>query len=155
MSEKRKSNLEILRILCMLCIIMSHFCTHGVFSNILSEGDSPSLFTNEMTGSVTNMLANIAVACFILITGMFIEKTSFSWVKIFRIVGQVWFYSWSLLLLLFLFFPLQARSNISFEILIRSLTPVTASSNWFASAYIVMTFFYPIYKKEPWLFSST
>jgi hypothetical protein len=31
MDENRKSNLEILRRICMLDIIMSHFCTHGEF----------------------------------------------------------------------------------------------------------------------------
>lgn len=84
----RQSNFELLRIVAMFLIIISHILAR------ISIEESPASFSlnvllvncRQMFGTVGNML-------FIFISGWFITETTFSWRKFAALWFEVFFYS--------------------------------------------------------------
>ena len=96
MKKVRNSNIEILRIISMLMIVVSHWTVHNGVSNQTIEMSFNRLLL-EWT-----MLGNIGVIIYVMITGYFLGKSEkpFSIKKILRIWLQVLFYSLTIYVLL-------------------------------------------------------
>ena len=86
---KRQSNFELLRIVAMLMIVFHHFAYHGAFNY-----DSTSISISYFWYSLIIMGGKIGVNIFILISAYFLILSSgINFKKIFKIIGQVLFYS--------------------------------------------------------------
>lgn len=69
MSKVRNSNIELLRIVAMLLIVMSHFATHGTWPELTG-----------LNGAIINVMSsfgNLGVDIFVLITGYFLVMSNF------------------------------------------------------------------------------
>jgi len=73
MKKKRDSNIELLRIVCMLFIIIHHFIVHGIGYVGMSHDEIVDL---DKTYLLVNSFVIIAVDCFILISGYYGIKPS-------------------------------------------------------------------------------
>ena len=127
---KRNTNIEVLRILAMFLITLSHYTTHSsVAITELPLGFDRFLF--EIGG-----LGNIGVILFILITGYYgiNKKNPFKLKRLMSLVFQVLLYSMTIYLL-FCAFGIEQFSIIEF---IKSLLPVTFKQYWFVTAFIVL-----------------
>ena len=88
------------------------------------------------------MGGKVGVNVFVLISGYFLvasESTVVNIRRLFKFWGQLLFYSMGL----FLVFALLHTQDCSIKTLIRSLTPVTATTWWFASAYFMLYLIHP------------
>ncbi len=135
MKKIRNTNIEILRIISMIMIVLSHFTVHNTVKNYLLPFGLNRLVLEWST------LGNIGVILFVLITGYysFNKKNSFKLKRLFSITFQTFFYAMSIYLIFVLcgwekFAPLGFISN---------LFPIIFKKYWFMTAFVVLYIFMP------------
>lgn len=161
MGEKqiRNSNIELLRIIAMLGIVLRHMNGYGF---LYPEG---TYSFNFLLTRCTNYTGNLGNILFMLISGYFLSNASFSWKKWLQIYAELFFYS-SLIGIFMYVFKLnyndtlfnQPRGGLTFEELaiytnqmdiknvIKCCMPFIFRRNWFANAYLVFLPFCSIFK---------
>lgn len=130
----RNSNLELLRIVSMILIIMHHYSVHGGFDLINSD-----LSLNQIWVQILSLGGKLGVNCFILITGYFMITSTFKFKSILKIILEVLFYS---IIPIFIFYGFNIM-DISFKVLIQSILPINFNLYWFATTYIILYFLIP------------
>ena len=132
MSEEgkvRSSNLELLRIVSMLLIIICHSSTHGGFA--LAE---QVLSANKLFLQLITFGGELGVCCFILITGYFMINSTFKIKKLLKLVFEVLFYSVGIMLIFYGF----GLAEFNLTTLVKSLLPITHTLYWFVTAYVML-----------------
>ncbi|MFV0341455.1 MAG: acyltransferase family protein [Anaerocolumna sp.] len=134
---KRNTNIELLRIISMILIIMHHYSIHGDFDF------SNDLTINKIVVQLLAMGGKLGVNLFILITGYFMINSSFTLKKLIKIVLEVQFYS-----ILFAFiFMCFGLSDFNIKELIKSIFPLIFSRYWFATNYVLLYLLSPFINK--------
>jgi len=135
----RDSRFELLRIICMFLIVLSHFSIFGNWRNVgvLSPFQTVRFLLFDGLGPA-------AAICFFIITGYFsVKKESLekrikkSTRKIFSVWGQTFFYSAIIGILLFILKKADFRS------LVTSLLPFSLNEYWFVTCYLLLMLFSP------------
>ena len=123
----RDSNIELLRCLLMLLIVIQHFVAH----NILSK-DDPVDYGGKNFISANMLLAFCvsAVNCFVLISGYYGIK--FSLKKLFLFLLPIFFYE---LVMSFIWYPCKHHVSI------------TAFNYWFVRSFVALMIISPILNK--------
>lgn len=124
---RRKSNLELLRIVSMILIVAHHYSVHGGF--IL-----PEMNFNRILIQVLSLGGKLGVDCFVLITGYFMIESKFRLEKAVKLWAQIWFYS---ILFMAIFYGFGI-TEFDVNTFVRNLLPVTYSMYWFATTYLVL-----------------
>lgn len=132
----RKSNIEVLRILAALLIVMHHFSVHGFGGMTLSYN------FNKLIVDFFAIGGKVGVNLFVFIMGYFMIDSKVTPMKILKIVGEVWFYSVSIFLLFY--FILTPDMSIAYEEGFHYFFPILYSTNWFATTYIYLLFVVPV-----------
>lgn len=133
MSKKRNSNLELLRIISMILIIMHHSIYHGL-ANV-----DQYYSINKYIADIIFLVGKIGVNIFILISGYFLITSHFTLRAALRFLGQVWFYSIGIMLIL----TMTGVTKFTDYDIVHSLLPISFNMNWFATVYFVMVLFSP------------
>lgn len=123
--NQRNSAIELLRILSMAMIVLSHICCHSGFDIVYSTLTVNRLFVQF------GYLGNLGVALFLLISGYF--RSSFRVRALSRMLGQVWFYSITLFLLCRFVFGYDLYNA---DMLWQVFLPTIFDEYWFFTAYI-------------------
>ena len=134
---QRNSNLEMLRIVSMLMIIIFHLLIHAG----IADPKEPTLNTLVSTVGCTFGLA--AVVAFTMITGYFMVTQKITVTKILRLLVEVWFYSIAIgvLALILLGSPID-------ETWIKAtFFPIFTDQYWFISAYVMLVILSPFINK--------
>ncbi len=137
--EKRNSRIELLRMLSMFFIVLSHYTVHNGIKNFtLPLG--PNRFLLETTA-----LGNLGVIIFVLIMGYFSinQKEPFKLKKMILLILETFFYS----AVIYTIFILLDHKYFSIKLLIKSLFPITFKEYWFMTTYIVLYIFTPYLNK--------
>lgn len=141
----RKSNIELLRIISMLLIVMSH-CDE-LFG--LADLYSTSLGINKIITDWLHIGGQIGVGCFVLISGYFLIDAQFSIKRLIVLAGEVWFYtitSWLIWVVISLF-----HGNFNLYECIGEIKytffPILFSHYWFVSAYFILIILSPFINK--------
>ena len=133
----RKTNLELLRIIAMLMIILHHFALYSGFSFSVENA-----FGNKITVDILSMFGKLGVTLFIMISGYFYDKASFKLNKFLKLLITVWIYS-----IIGLTIGIITNSNeVSFINIIKAALPVTLGRYWFITCYILIYIFSPYVK---------
>lgn len=136
----RYINIELLRVLCMFLIVVTHYLYHGreiqsLKFDIQSINDSVSYLILEALW----ILALTAVNCYIMITGYFlVEKGNIRWNGIIRTIIQTQFYA----VVIFCIFAF-VNQDFSFAYLKKALMPIHSNYYWFVTSYIGLLFIAP------------
>ncbi|MBQ4068008.1 MAG: acyltransferase [Lachnospiraceae bacterium] len=133
--KTRNSNLEMLRILCMLMIISHHYSVHGFASFGLTYG------TNRHLVDILSMGGKLGVNIFVLISGYFVIKTEISIYKIISIIVQTWFYSIGILVLFLT--VLSTEKTIEGIDIKKSIMPLSYQTYWFVTCYVILMILTP------------
>ena len=131
--SKRLANIELLRILAMMMVVMLHYLGKG-------ELLPPMSLSMDMTGYVAWILESlsvVAVNVYVLISGYFLVESDFKPGKILKIVLQVLFYTVLLTILAFSF-GLVGKEELGFYNLIVQLFPFQLEQYWFMTSYLVL-----------------
>jgi putative membrane protein len=129
----RNSNIELLRIIAMLIIVMFHYSFHSGF-----PFDS-NMTVNKLFIQIFGFGGKVGVDIFVIITGYFMVKSKFRINKLIKLLGQIWFYS-----LIILIFSVYQNIDVLNPInIIHSILPL-GQTNWFANVYLILYILIPI-----------
>ncbi len=133
--EIRNSNLELLRIISMILIMFHHYAIHGFL---------PVSFRFTMNKLILDFLSlggQLGVSCFVLISGYFMLDSKFTLQKLFKIVGEVLFYSIGIGCLFFFF--LEPVEPLGLFNLLQTFFPIGYVSYWFITNYLLLMILSP------------
>lgn len=132
-NSNRMANLELLRIVSMLMVIMLHLFTQGKVLQNVTEG------VNYYFSWIMEAVCYTSVNSYMLISGYFMWRTKFKWKRIVSLYAQILFYTIVLAGITFAVMP-SRLSAINFS----KLLPVFSGNNWYISIYFVLYFLTPI-----------
>ena len=137
--SKRLANIELLRIIAMLMVVMLHY---------LGKGELLPTMTIRMDSTayiawILESLSIVAVNVYVLISGYFLVESEFKPGKIARIVLQVLFYT-LVITILSLAFGLIQKEDLGFYNLIVQLFPFQLEQYWFMTSYLVLYILSPV-----------
>lgn len=137
-NKEREVGIELLRIVTMIMIILQHFCDKPGFT-------SQEIFASKISEIAWFLegFANVAVNCYIFISGYFLIKSECRPKKLLNIWKEVLFYSVSIFLLFIIFF----KKEMAFEETLRYFFPITLKLYWFISIYAIMYLLAPFLNK--------
>lgn len=157
LKEERNSNIELLRIIAMFCIMLKHCLAWGVYLN-----DSTPLSMKWFI-NCTDFIHVFGNYSFILITGFFIFNSKIT----ARKIAVIWLTTLEISIFFGLIFFITKIKTIGFDgveeffksdfstaakpigkkDLFKSFFPVLYRNNWYATTYIVFLFFVPYLQK--------
>lgn len=130
---RRSSNFELLRILCICLIISFHYVRHNTFYFF------EEFKYNKIIYDFVYMFGELAVNCFMLISGYFQIKSKFKWRKVVLLIFEVnFYYILSKILLIIL-------GNATWDTWLAKewIFPVLRDEYWFVTVYIIIYIFSP------------
>ena len=131
-AKTRESNIELLRIVAMFLVVLSHFYVHGQWPLMDSVG------VNNVVRYALDV-GEIGVTTFVLISGYFLINQSFDLIKLSKLVLQMWFYGVGLLIFAYVF----DTRVITAKHFWGSIMPFN-SLNWFAKAHLLLYLLFPL-----------
>lgn len=135
MSEKstRQSNLDLLRMVGMIMVILVHYTGHGGGFYVVESMQKNQAMFLQIGGQ-------IGVNVFLLISGYFMGRRRFSIEHLLRILFEVFFYS------VLVTVALAALGLVPWSALdISRFFPVITNQYWFATAYVVLMLLSPFF----------
>lgn len=133
--KSRSSGADLLRIVCMLMILTSHFFVHGGVLGTLKPED-----VNFHICWFIEALCYVMVNCFVLITGYFQSASKFKLKKLLLLWGQIAVISGGAYLIL----SFIGTIEFGWDAFFAAATPVTSSRYWFATAYVILYMISPL-----------
>lgn len=130
---ERNSAIEVLRIISMLFIVLSHACYHGEIDRASAPITLNKLFLQW------SMLGGIGVNIFFMISGYFLCEREFKLFSVSRLLAQGWFYT----IALFLVGKFGFGYNYSMSELLMVFLPTLFYEYWFLTAYLILLFLSP------------
>lgn len=140
---KRMANVELLRILAMVMVVVMHFLSHS--GSLVETGSS--LSSVRITGTLLEMFCLVAVNTYVFISGYFGVKSTFKPSKAIKLLGQIWFYAILIpVVLVSAGVPTLGYSegNLNIYGLIQYLFPIETEHYWFATAYFMLYLLTPV-----------
>ncbi len=139
-ARSRMANLELLRCVAMMMVVVLHFLGKG---NLLGDLSGEKLGSVGVTAWLLESFCIVAVNVYMLISGYFLCTSSF---KLSRLIGlwfQVWMYSVGIGLLAYALgiYPAQ---DFSVHYLLTLALPVTMGHYWFLTAYVFLYLLLPL-----------
>lgn len=131
--KHRNSNIELLRIIAILMVLISHFCVHGGIQLINTNNISINMFLVQIL-----QLRAISNHIFIIITGYFLINSKPKYSKIIKLILELFVYS----VVIALFVSVFDRDQIGVKSIIKTLLPIFWG-NWFIIYYVILYFFSP------------
>lgn len=133
--QKRMANLELLRCVAMMMVIVLHYLGKG---NLLADLTARKLDTGQTAAWLLESFCIVAVNVYMLISGYFLCQSSFKPKRLIQLWLQIWFYSVTFGLVGALS-GVMAETAFDFHYLLTLIFPVSMGHYWFMSAYV---FFY-------------
>lgn len=131
----RAINLDLLKILAMFLVVVSHYIFHGLKSNELHYSWDVSTVGGIMEYTIVELMyiiSCVAVNCFVMITGYFcIERVDFRWKGIIKTITTTLFYS-----IIFLLLAKVTNKQITTPVIINSIFPIHQELYWFVTSYV-------------------
>lgn len=153
MKKIRNSNLELMRIISMFLIVMSH-CDDwsGLFEIYKYEA-----CLNKLVVDWLNLGGQIGVGCFLLLSGYYMVDKNLSFKKLLILWGEVFFYSvifWGIEIIVAIMIQSAELKDILGDVFC-VLFPILFSEYWFVTAYFILMILTPFFNKIIWSFDKT
>lgn len=126
---KRKSNLELLRSVIMIMLIMHHYADHGGF--VFDNGE---VTLNRIFLQFIHLFGKMGICVYVLISGYFLVEATFRWKKVVKLILEVQFYC----LLCFGATVLLGTTEFTWTRLLMSIFPISTGMYWFVTTYIIL-----------------
>lgn len=136
MVKERNVGLDLLKILSMVFVVLTHVLLQG---GILNE---ISLFSfNYGISWLLEIIAFSAVNCYALISGYVMVSSKLKYSNILRLWFQTLFYTITITGLFCIFYP----SVVSTKTIIKAFFPIIFGQYWYFTSYFCMWFFIPFF----------
>lgn len=136
-TEKRKSNIELLRVLCMICLVAHHFTIHG--NLYLNE----NIFVQRFS-LIFAPLGKMCYVVFMVISSYFLSNANVKSKRFWKIWMEVLFYN--ILMMLATLVGNGWNGLLSIKMIIGSILPMLGASHGYAVAYLWLLAFLPFIK---------
>ena len=134
---ERQANIELLRIVATIFILVYHFCVHGAISEIYVHT------TNKITSFFLYTEGQVGVNIFFLITGYFMINSKMKIKKVIKFALQVSFFSG----LIALYAMYQTKQDFNPELIRAYFMPITSNIYWFPTCYVGIYLLSPFLNK--------
>lgn len=143
--KKRSANIELLRIVAMMMVVIMHFLRE---SASLPAGEAmllnADLTTNNLVATFLEGFCIVAVNAYVLISGYFGMESIWRPLKAIRFLCQIWFYALLIPLVLKCFgVPVLADKEGIYGLL-QYLLPIGTEHYWFATSYFYLLLMMPL-----------
>lgn len=133
--KTRSANMDLLRIVSMLLIILLHSIDH---SGVLEASETASL-PMQLWIRFTYMLVQVSVNCYVLLSGYFLVKSKFRLQKLLILWLETVFYT----LIIRIVFIATGQVAFSITSLLSSFIPVFTGRYWFITIYFGLYLVFP------------
>lgn len=133
MKSERKGNLELLRILCMILIIIHHYCLHGGIQ------DAETMIGNQFVSNIGLIIGRLASNGFVIITGYFLFQYKFKVQKIIKLILETIFYAILTNIVMIVLLGDEFQKYLAY-----SIFPISFKVNWFITAYLSIYILIPL-----------
>ena len=135
--KKRESNIELMRIICIILVIMHHYSVHGAWGDSLTG-------TNEKLIRLLEVGGKFAINCFVLITGYFgITSATDVKKKIMRLCADRWFYAVAISFVMVVF----GLEIVNIQYVMRAIFPVLTCRHNYITTFVMLYMFIPFINK--------
>ncbi|MBO4981056.1 MAG: acyltransferase [Lachnospiraceae bacterium] len=141
--KPRMANLELLRCLAMMMVVVLHFLGKG---NVLPDLMEPQLGGTGMAAWLLECFCIVAVNLYMMISGYFLCTSSFKPSRLLQLWLQVWVYSVGVGLLS-CFLGIYPAEEFSFHYLLTLVLPISMGHYWFLTAYVFLYLLLPLFGK--------
>ena len=137
--RERMANLELLRCVAMMMVVVLHYLGKG---NLLAELTQPDFTGAQQAAWLLECFCIVAVNVYMFISGYFLCNSSFKFSRLIQLLLQVWFYS-------VVFGLAGALSGVmrgpDFDVhyLLTLIFPISMGHYWFMTAYIFLYLLLP------------
>ncbi|MBR1478185.1 MAG: acyltransferase [Lachnospiraceae bacterium] len=139
-STGRLSNLEALRCVAMMMIVVLHFLGKG---NVLGDLSKPEVSGYGYAAWVLECFCIVAVNAYMLLSGYFLSTSYFKLSRLIKLYLQIWFYSVLIGMGAYLF-GIYPQEEFSLHYVLTLIFPITMGHYWFMTAYVFLYIFMPI-----------
>lgn len=136
----RMANMELLRIVSMMFVVILHFLWKGGCLAPLSQSD---ISPQDYLAWGIEALAIVAVNTYMLLSGYFLVESCFKVRRLLGLLMQIWFYSIGIGIVAAVFGYVPG-GGFSIYYLVQLCLPVSANHYWFMTAYTFMYLFAPV-----------
>jgi len=136
-TTKRKSNIELLRILCMMCLVAHHFTIHG--NLYLNE----NIFVQRFS-LIFAPLGKMCYVVFMVISSYFLSNAKVKSKRFWKVWMEVLFYN--ILMMLATLVGSGWNGLLSIKMIVGSILPMLGASHGYAVAYLWFLAFLPFIK---------
>lgn len=137
--KSRMVNLELLRCIAMMMVVVLHFLGKG---NLLGDLANPSMTATGTVAWLLESFAIVAVNVYMLISGYFLCESSFKISRLLQLLLQVWMYSVGIGLLSVALGVVPATELTTYYY-VQLLFPVSMGHYWFMTAYVFLYLLLP------------
>ncbi len=137
--RERMANLELLRCVAMMMVVVLHYLGKG---NLLAELTQPDFTGAQQAAWLLECFCIVAVNVYMFISGYFLCNSSFKFSRLIQLLLQVWFYS-------VVFGLAGALSGVmrgpDFDVhyLLTLIFPISMGHYWFMTAYVFLYLLLP------------
>lgn len=139
-TKARQKNLEKLRCLAMMMVVILHFLGKG---NLLGDVSAPEMSMVGVAAWVLESLCIVAVNCYMLISGYFLCESSFKLSRLLGLYLQIWMYSMGVGLAAWVT-GLVPVDEVNIHYFLSLLFPVSMGHYWFMTAYVFLYLLFPL-----------
>lgn len=136
----RMENLELLRCLAMMMVVVLHYLGKG---NLLPELTGESIDSTGVAAWALEAFCIVAVNVYMMISGYFLSTSSFKLSRLIRLYLQVWVYSVGFGLLAAVTGILPA-AEVDIHYILSLLFPISMGHYWFMTAYVFLYLLLPL-----------
>lgn len=137
--KMRMANIELLRILAMMMVVMLHYLSKGGVLPAMTG----QLTVNGYLAHVLETFSIVAVNVYMLISGFFLVESGFKCKRLIQLLCQVLFYS-LLVPLVMMAAGLLPAGEVTVYSLLQYILPAEMVHYWFVTAYVIMYLFSPV-----------
>lgn len=134
--RERNSNLELMRVLAIVLIVMHHYICYSGFT-------IPATMRDRLVISGFFAFGKMGVDFFVVISGYYMVESRYTLRKFLKLWGQVWLYSVGIYLLCALLLCPQS-TPLSFESLRSAFFPLSYGTYWFPTTFVCLMLTSPI-----------
>ena len=133
--KQRSTNIEILRLLAIFFVVISHFSVHSQFEFFPNK-----LSINQLVVQM-GAIGELGVSIFIIISGFFSVSQKQTVKKFITILCEVWLYNVLVVIAVVLF-----KGNLGLSEIVKNLVPIY-NIHWFAYVYLFLYILMPYINK--------
>lgn len=132
---RKNINIEILRIISMVMVIILHFLLHGNILNSINK----DININNFLIFLLETISIIAVNIYVLIGGYYLCEKKFDFKRVINILIKVYIYSAIIGIILIL----TSKINLNIKNLYNIFFPFLSQEYWYVNAYIILLLISP------------